>query len=278
MKRARTAHLDVTGDDQPGNASNDGKDEATLRLCAVTRAERSIAALIRFVAAPDGVITPDLACKLPGRGVWITATRDCVTQAVKRNAFAKSLKRPVSIPEDLPGLVDRLLALKARQSLSIANKAGLVTTGFMKVSEALDNGPVAALIAASDGAPDGINKLERKFRAIRTAGTVDGIEPVNIAGLILTDFTGEELDLAIGRSNVIHAALATGAQSRIVLNDSLRLRRFRSNTVLEESVDVAVVPASDARSGSGSRHADETNADGMAAIDAVSEQGSTDTV
>jgi uncharacterized protein len=278
VKRARAAQLDELGDDQPGNASNDSKDGATLRQCAVTRAERSIAALIRFVAAPDGQITPDLACKLPGRGVWITATRDAVTQAVKRNVFAKSLKRPVSIPDDLIGLVDRLLALKARQSLSIANKAGLVTTGFMKVSEALDSGPIAALIAASDAAPDGVNKLERKFRAIRTAGTVDGLEPVNIAGLILTDFTGEELDLAFGRSNVIHAALATGAQSRIVLNDSLRLRRFRSNTVLEESLDVVMTPAPDGLSGSGGRHADENNVDGSAAIDAGSEQGGTDTV
>lgn len=278
MKRARAAQLDGDGCDQPSPRAKDNADEATLRLCAVTRAERSIAALIRFVAAPDGAITPDLACKLPGRGVWVTATREAVSQAVKRNAFAKSLKRPVSVPDDLPGLVDRLLVLKARQSLSFANKAGLVTTGFMKVSEALDNGPIAALVAASDGAPDGIGKLERKFRAIRTAGTVDGVEPVNIAGLILTDFTGEELDLAIGRSNVIHAALATGAQSRIVLNDSLRLRRFRSNTVLEESLDVVVTPTADARSDTGSRHADETNADGTAAIDAASEQGSTDTV
>jgi uncharacterized protein len=273
VKRTRSAALEASGDDQPGPA-----DGALLRLCAVTRVERSIPALIRFVAAPDGQITPDIGCRLPGRGVWVTATRDAVTVAVKRAAFAKSLKHPVTVSDDLPDLVDRLLAQRARQSLSFANKAGLVVTGFMKVSEALDAGAAMALIAASDGAPDGLTKLERKFRAIHSAKVSEGASLAPVADLIITDFTGEDLDLAIGRSNVIHGALATGAQSRIVLNDSLRLRRFRSNTVLEERANTANTPLSAATSGSHSSQADDYHADGMAAQAAASEQGSTDTV
>jgi uncharacterized protein len=273
VKRARAAQSDGSGDDQP-----DATDGATLRLCAVMRAERPISGLIRFVADPDGQITPDIGCKLPGRGVWVTATREAVALAVKRGAFAKSLKRPVTIPDDLPGMIERLLALKARQGLSLANKAGLVTCGFMKVSEALDKGAVSALIAASDGAPDGIGKLERKFRAIQAASASPNRPLADMSSFVITDFTGDDLDLAIGRTNVIHAALATGAQSRTVMGDCLRLRRFRSNTVLEESVGLASAPAPDTHSGPGGRHADDNQADGMAAIAVASEQGSTDTV
>jgi uncharacterized protein len=251
VKRTRLAAIEQPEDDQPGKT-----DGATLRLCAVSRVERSIVGLIRFVVSPDGHITPDLACRLPGRGVWVTATRDAVTQAVNRNAFAKSLKRPVTIPEDLAGLIERLLATRARQSLSIANKAGLIATGFMKVTEALEGGNAVALIAASDGAPDGIGKLERKFRAIHSAKLEAGASLAPPDALIIKEFTGGELDLAFGRSNVIHGSLAPGAQSRTVLNDSLRLRRFRSNTVLEESA--SLTPTSDpaAASGFGSSDAD----------------------
>jgi uncharacterized protein len=280
VKRTRLAAIEQpfepSGDDQPGKA-----DGATLRLCAVTRVERPIGALIRFVLSPDGEITPDISCKLPGRGVWVTATHEAVAQAVKRSAFAKSLKRPVIVPDDLPGLVERLLAKRARQSLSFANKAGLVATGFMKVTEALEGGQAVGVIAAADGAPDGIGKLERKFRAIHAAKIEAGATLAAPEHLIIKEFTGDELDLAIGRSNVVHGSLAVGAQSRTVLNDSLRLRRFRSNTVLEESAGLATLPNHAAPSGSGSSHADESRADESqsdesAAPVVASEQGSTD--
>jgi uncharacterized protein len=275
VKRTRLAAIEQpfeqSGDDQPGKA-----DGATLRLCATTRVERSIGALIRFVLSPGGEITPDINCKLPGRGVWVTATHDAVTQAVKRGAFGKSLKRPVSVPDDLPGLVERLLATRARQSLSIANKAGLVATGFMKVTEALEGGQAVAVLAAADGAADGIGKLERKFRAIHAAKVEAGATLAAPEHLIIKEFTGDELDLAIGRSNVVHGSLAAGAQSRTVLNDSLRLRRFRSNTVLEESAGLAMVPNHAAPSGSGRSQADDSQSDVSAAPVVASEQGSTD--
>jgi uncharacterized protein len=275
VKRTRLSaieqSLEQSGDNQPGKA-----DEASLRQCAATRVERSIGGLIRFVAAPDGQITPDIACRLPGRGVWVTATRDAITLAVKRNAFAKSLKRPVTVADDLPNRIESLLATRARQSLSMANKAGLISTGFMKVTEALESGTVVAILAASDGAPDGIAKIERKFRAIHEAKLEAGASLAPIANLILTDFTGAELDLAIGRSNVIHGSLSPGAQSRNVLNDSLRLRRFRSNTVLEVSAGLAKTPDAAATLGSGSSHADDIHADKSAAPSVASEQGSTD--
>ena len=102
----------------------------SLRLCAVSRAQRPPEELIRFVLAPDGSIVPDLARRLPGRGVWVAATRDTVAAAVRQKAFAKSLKQQVSMPDDLPGLVERLLVKRVGEALSLTNKAGLLVAGF----------------------------------------------------------------------------------------------------------------------------------------------------
>ena len=111
-------------------------DPERLRMCAVTRTERPPADLIRFVADPSGGVVADLARRLPGRGVWVTATRTAITEAVKRNSFAKSLKQPVRPDKDLADQVEKLLAIEARQALSLANKAGLVSLVFRKLIQA----------------------------------------------------------------------------------------------------------------------------------------------
>src|SRR5690606_38506391 len=105
----------------------------SLRTCVVTREQRPPEDLIRFVPGPDGQIVPDVGRRLPGRGVWVTAERGAVAEAVKRKAFSKGLKRQVTAAADLPDLVERLLMKRATDALSLANKAGLVTTGFTRV-------------------------------------------------------------------------------------------------------------------------------------------------
>ena len=102
--------------------------------------------LIRFVADPSGTIFPDVARKLPGRGVWVTAERSAIEAAVKQNAFAKSLKRQVTVPPDLPEAIDALFVKRLLNSLSLANKAGLVHTGAEKVEKLLDGGRAVALL------------------------------------------------------------------------------------------------------------------------------------
>src|SRR5262245_61484949 len=144
--------------EQTGNSS--------LRQCAVTRAELPPDDLIRFVLGPDGSIVPDLARRLPGRGVWVTATRAMVDAAVRRKVFARSLKQPVATPGDLPDLVERLLLKRVAEALSLANKAGLLVAGFAKVEALLDQGQAMVLLHASDGAADGVEKLNRKFKAL----------------------------------------------------------------------------------------------------------------
>ena len=197
-------------------------DAARVRLCIVTRSEKPPAELIRFVAAPDGQIVADLANRLPGRGVYVTATRRAVAEAVKRGLFAKSLKQPVKTDKDLAGQVEKLLALEARQALSLANKAGLITTGFAKVETALERGAAAALLTASDAAPDGAGKLARKFRAIRGAAQLEAP--------ILQDLTSAEMDLAMGGSNVIHAVVAKGGLGQRFIGCCQRLRHYRMNS------------------------------------------------
>lgn len=219
------------------------QDPDRVRLCIVTRQELPPAQLIRFVADPDGIIVPDLARRLPGRGVWVTATREAVATAAKRGLFAKNLKKPVKADKELADQVEKLLAAEARQVLSLANKAGLVTTGFSKVDNALAQGEAIALIAANDASIDGAGKLARKFKAVQGAK--------NRAAPVIQDFTIAELSLAIGGSNVVHAALAGGGLSRRVVTCCQRLRIYRMHPDSDEvdgsntgSLDVVAQPGS----------------------------------
>jgi predicted RNA-binding protein YlxR (DUF448 family) len=205
-----------------GGAAGDRDSEAEsgpLRLCAVSRAHKPPEELIRFVAGPDGVIVPDLARRLPGRGVWVDATRPSVAAAVRKKAFARSLKRHVTVPADLPDLVERLLAKRLADAVSIANKAGLLVAGFTKVDELIARESAAILIHAADAAVDGVAKLDRKFKALPKL--------VSTPERIIRELTGAELSLAMGRPNVIHAAAAEGGASHRLIEEARRLRRYR---------------------------------------------------
>lgn len=195
-----------------------------VRTCAVTRAELSPDDLIRFVQAPDGHIVPDLAGRLPGRGVWITCARAAVEAACKSSAFTKALRRPVVVGDELPVLVEKLMVRRAIEALSLANKAGLVASGFAKTEAAIGAGACAALVHASDAAADGMDKLDRRFHAACN-GREKGCQAA-----IITALTSEELSLAIGRPNVVHAALACGGAGRHFLKAAGRLQRYRGTS------------------------------------------------
>lgn len=194
----------------------------TKRLCALTREVRPIDELIRFVAAPDGAIIPDLKRRLPGRGVWVTARRAAVDEAVKRNVFARSLKREVRAASDLGGQVERQLESAALDALGIAHKAGRVAIGFGRTETALAGvPPVAAILSASDGSPDGVRKI-----AAAAARRQTGENTAEIP--VIAAFTSTQLDLALGRSNVVHAALLAGPASNGFLARCQSLERFRT--------------------------------------------------
>jgi predicted RNA-binding protein YlxR (DUF448 family) len=190
-------------------------------MCAVSREVRPIDELIRFVVAPTGEVMADLKRKLPGRGLWVSASRRAVAEAVRRHQFSRGFKRDVKVAPTLPEDTEVLLVRSATDALAMAAKAGRVVSGFGKVEDALSERQTAALIHASDGAADGIRKLDA---IARQRG---GIHAESPEFPIVNVLTSAQLDLALGRSNVIHAALLAGPASKTFLSRCQLLVRYR---------------------------------------------------
>jgi predicted RNA-binding protein YlxR (DUF448 family) len=190
------------------------------RLCAATGEVRPVEDMIRFVVSPDGFAVADLKRRLPGRGLWITASREALSVAVARKLFGRGFKRDVKVATDLPAATERLLEQAALDALAMAHKAGRVAIGFGKTEAALDRDKVAALLRAADAAADGARKLDAALRRRADLGGRD-IAVVDV-------FTSVQLDLALGRSNVIHAALLAGRESDTFMARAGRLDRFRT--------------------------------------------------
>lgn len=172
-------------------------------MCIVTRNEGTDDTLIRFARAPDGTVVPDLGAKLPGRGVWVTCSARTLGEAVKKQAFARGFEEACIVPEGLVALVSGLLRKQAVSHVALGRKAGVAVQGFTKVEEALRKGPVRVLLHAQGSGADGVSKLDR----------LKGPQTV-----ISNSFLPDEMDLAFGRPNVIHAAvLAGGLAERLVV-------------------------------------------------------------
>jgi uncharacterized protein len=188
------------------------------RLCVATRTVRPVDDLIRFVVGPDGKVVPDLKGKLPGRGVWVTGTRAALEEAVKRKAFARGFRRDVRLPADLAGQTEGLLQSAVLDALAMAAKAGMVMAGFAKAVAALEHHDATALLHAAEASPEGVRKLDAIIR--RREGT-----PVPVIEFL----TSAQLDLALGRPNVVHAALLASAASDTFLSRLRRLERYRTS-------------------------------------------------
>lgn len=191
-------------------------------LAAASRERRDIvsgevmeeARLIRFVAGPDGQAVPDLARKLPGRGMWVAADRASVTTAAKKGLFARSAKAKITAAADLADQVEALLKSRLLSALGLARRGGDLTSGFEKVHAAIASGKAAWLIEATDGAADGRRKLVALARK--------QARPPGLIGL----FGGAELSLALGGENVIHTAFLAGRAAGHWAEDVRRLAGF----------------------------------------------------
>jgi uncharacterized protein len=203
--------------------------ETPERTCALTRAELAPDDLLRFVVGPGDLIVPDVARRLPGRGVWIRLSRASVEEAARRNVFARSLKRSVGVPEGLADQVASLLRRRAMEALSLANKAGLLVAGFPKVDVATGKGEIRVLVHAADAAEDGAARLDRKLAAV-SACAKEGQAAGSAAPVIVTDLTSAELSLALGRQNVVHAGLRAGGATRHFLTEAGRLKRYLADS------------------------------------------------
>jgi ribosomal protein L7Ae-like RNA K-turn-binding protein len=153
--------------------------------------------------------------------MWVTASREVVAEAVRRHHFTKAFKRELRIPQTLPAEIEALLVRSVVEALGIAAKARQIVAGFGKVESALREGTVEVLIHASDGAADGIRKLDMLAR--QNEGNRGAKPPIPV----VTALKSTELDLALTRSNVIHAALLAGPASRTFLSRCQTLVRYR---------------------------------------------------
>ncbi len=181
------------------------------RKCIATGESQPKAGLIRFCLGPDGQIVPDILGKLPGRGIYVSATRDAIEKAAKKGLFARAARQPVKVPEGLADLVEALILQRVVDMLSMARKAGDAVTGYEKVKDWLVKGTAVTLIQASDGSERGKTKLhapdgEKGFVGCLTAG---------------------EIGLAFGRERAIHAALAAGGLRTRVVEEAARLTGLR---------------------------------------------------
>jgi predicted RNA-binding protein YlxR (DUF448 family) len=197
---------------------NGPRSRGAERFCVATRAVRPVEHMIRFVIAPNGEAVADLKQNLPGRGVWVTATRSALDRALKANAFARGFRRDVRLAGDLVPRTERLLENAALDALAVARKAGLVAMGFAQVETALKREAVIALLHAAEAAPDGVKKLDSALKQSRQSRSVR----------IIRILTTGQLDLALGRPNVIHAALLAGRASETFMARLRRLVRFQS--------------------------------------------------
>lgn len=190
----------------------------TARMCALTRRVRPVEELIRFVVGPGDEVVPDIRRRLPGRGLWLSLSRATVAEAARRGVFARGFRRNVKAAETLPDEVERLLRRGLADALAIAAKAGETVAGFGKVEDALRARQAVALLHAAEAAPDGVRKLDALARRYG-AGADDPV--------VVDVLTTAELDLALGRANVVHAALLAGRASETFLARWLELERFR---------------------------------------------------
>jgi predicted RNA-binding protein YlxR (DUF448 family) len=186
------------------------------RRCIVTGETLPEARLLRFVVAPDGMVVPDIEAKLPGRGLWVSAGRTAITKAAAKNLFAKAAKAPARAGADLADrtegrLVERILGL-----VGLARRAGELILGFDQVEKALrGQNPPPLMVEAAEAAPDGRRKLQ-------AAATAKSHVPFVIGAL-----SSAELSLALGRENVVHAALKPGRIAERLIFEAVRLEGFR---------------------------------------------------
>jgi len=180
------------------------------RRCLVTGMSQPAGGLVRFVLGPDVVVVPDVAGRLPGRGMWVAADRAALTQAAAKKLFARAARAPAQAPDGLADLVEGLILKRIQDSLSLAQKAGQAVAGYETVRDLIGTGRCAVLIQARDGSERGKTKLRK---------------PDNAA--YVGCLTAQELGLSFGRDHVIHAAVASGGLARRVVDEAARLARLR---------------------------------------------------
>ena len=203
------------------------------RRCIATGESQPASGLIRFVVGPEGQLAPDIAGKLPGRGIWVSSTRSALEKAAAKGLFARAARAPVKVPDALPELVEQMLARRVVELISLARKSGGAVAGYEKVKDWLGKEEADVLIQAEDGSARGKTKLS-------TPGW----------GSYIGWLTADELGLAFGREKGIHAALGAGGLTQRVVEEAQRLKGLR---VGRADADTAAGAAGAAKAAGGGR-------------------------
>jgi hypothetical protein len=180
------------------------------RKCIATGEVRPKASLVRFVIGPDGAVVPDVAAKLPGRGIYVVPDSAAIDRAAKKGLFARAARQQVTVPEDLAALVEGLIARRVINLISLARKGGGAVAGYEKVKDRLMRGDVRALLQASDGSERGKSGLS----------TPEGATYIGW-------LTADELGQAFSRQTTIHAVLGYGGLAQRVVEEAARLKGLR---------------------------------------------------
>jgi len=202
---------------EPPAPTPDGAAVATgpLRTCIVTGETMAPERMIRFVVGPDGDVVPDLARRLPGRGMWLKAEQALVEQAIVKKAFARAARAAVKAAPDLPQRIEKLLLERALEDLSRARRAGRAVSGFVKVEQMIGQRRAGLLVVADEADGDGLGKLQASGVPIERLGSV-----ANLGGVF-------------GREQAVYVAVArddaSGAFIQRIAGGAARWRRYRSN-------------------------------------------------
>lgn len=198
------------------------KEKQLQRKCIVTGQTKSQHELIRFVLAPDKTVIPDLKANLPGRGVWVTTQKSSVEEAVKRKLFQRHFETNCKVSLEIEAQIADLLKKAALGRLKIANKAGLAIYGFTKLMAALEKQTIIALIHAKEASKPEAEKLDYKFGAtletkIGSNSEKSGVLEQRLCKKPFYSFKTQELSLAFGAANVIHAGLKEGGAATMAV-------------------------------------------------------------
>jgi predicted RNA-binding protein YlxR (DUF448 family) len=198
--------------------------EGVERRCIVRQDRFPRDEMIRFVLSPEGEVTPDIACRLPGRGAWVCANSSAIDLAQARGIFSRAFRQSVRTSPGLTATVSELLSRRALDYLGMTKKAGDLVIGFEQVRETIRSERPACLIEASDGSADGRGKLLALLRAVHGGERDDAVRRLpELVGC----FSGAELGMALGRERVIHACLREGRLSRVWMRELGRVAGFR---------------------------------------------------
>ena len=184
------------------------------RTCVLTRRKGTKDELIRLALGPDGTVAPDVRARAPGRGAWIGVSRSELDEANAKGKLKAALQRAfktnaLTVPADLGERTEAALRQTALDRLGMEARAGNLVNGSDRIEAAARSGKVHLLLHAADAGEDGNRSLDQAWR-------VGGGGQWSMTEGVIFPEPRTILSLALGRENVVHAALTDpAAASRV---------------------------------------------------------------